>query len=205
MSGKKIIMLSAFLLVLATVTATLLGERLSVDQYASVTANESAESLAMHEEYPELPKTNRFVRESTSDTIKRFEEGTGIIFLGFKECPWCQQLVPILNEAADAEGVDVYYLDVKKVRENNSLEYSRIVSILSPHLNKDEEGQPRLTVPDISFMHDGEISWRYKKELAPEEERAPSSYWTAERKDRAIGRFREQIKNLSKENEDERV
>ncbi len=120
--------------------------------------------------------------------------------LGFKECPWCQKAAPLLNEAAELEGVSVYYLDIRQERENNGPNYRELTTILSPYLQKDENGIPKITTPDISFVKNGEIIWRYEIESTIEAERTPDTYWTEARKERALASFREQFKKLQ-ENE----
>ena len=146
--------------------------------------------------YTGLPKDNRFIEESGSGIVRRFEDGTGIIFLGSTSCPWCQKAAPLLNEAAEAENISVHHLDIRKERENQPAIYSRIISILTPYLPKDENGLPTISTPDISFVKDGEIIWRYEVEETEEYERTPETYWTKERQDRAIARFKEEIARL---------
>lgn len=160
---------------------------------------QTSQQASMHEEYPELPEDNRFVKESAADTIRRYEEGSGVVFLGFKECPWCQEVAPIIDEAAEAEEVDIYYLDIRAAREDDTTEYQELLAILAPHLPKDESGNARISVPDISFVKDGDIFWRFEMEATTEDERTAEAYWTDERKERAIQRFRDQMKNLKEE------
>ena len=51
-------------------------------------------------EYTEVGKNNVFVYREADEIIKILEGGTGIVYLGFPECPWCQAYVPMLNEVA---------------------------------------------------------------------------------------------------------
>ena len=153
----------------------------------------------LREEYPDLPEENVVVRESAQATIDRLKDGSGMVFLGFKECPWCQKLLPIANEAAAAEGEKVYYLDIKAAREANSSEYLQLVAILSPYLQKDENGQPRISVPDVSIVKDGEIIGRHEMESTSEVAPTPDDYWTKERRERAGQKLRTQLHSLKKE------
>lgn len=157
---------------------------------------ENTQLPAMEDEYTGVPADNRYIRESAAQTAQRYEQGDGVIFLGFKECPWCQRMAPILNEAAEAENVPIYYLDIRQERESNTLSYRTILNILSPYLARSDGGDPVISVPDISFVKDGEILWRYEMESITAEERTPDQYWTEERRSRAIYNFREQMKNL---------
>jgi len=51
-------------------------------------------------EYTEVGQNNVFVYRNADEIIKILEGGTGLVYLGFPECPWCQAYVPILNEVA---------------------------------------------------------------------------------------------------------
>jgi predicted bacteriocin transport accessory protein len=153
----------------------------------------------MHEEYPNVPEQNRYIRQSYDQIMERFEKGTGIVFLGFKECPWCQRATPILNEVAEEEKVSIYYLDIRKLNNDDPSSYQALVRFLSPYLEKDEGGSYRIRTPDISFVKDGEIMWRYKMDTIPDEERSPTKYWTEDRIEQAKTNFRDQMKKLKED------
>lgn len=151
----------------------------------------------MHEQFPGLPENNRYIIESADQIMDRFESGTGIIFLGFKECPWCQKMAPILNEAAETGGATIYYLDIKTLRDNDPTTYQKLISsYLSPYLPKNDSGQPQISTPDISFVKNGEIIWRYEMDAITDAERTPDAYWTDARRERALQRFDDKIKEL---------
>lgn len=151
----------------------------------------------LYEDYPRLPKDHRFVEQSASQIIERFNQGTGVIFLGFKECPWCQRFAPMVNQAAEAEGIEkVYYFDIKQASEYDPASYSQIVSIIAPYLQKDVNGQPRVITPDVSVVWNGEIIGRHEQETANEDEQTPETYWTPERVDRAVEKMREFMRTI---------
>jgi hypothetical protein len=41
-------------------------------------------------EYPLVGKDNIFVYRNAGETADILAKGRGIVFIGFKECPWCQ-------------------------------------------------------------------------------------------------------------------
>lgn len=50
------------------------------------------------------------------------DKGTGVIYLGFPECPWCRNLVPVLVDSALEEKVSpIYYLNISSDRNTLSL------------------------------------------------------------------------------------
>ena len=166
-----------------------------VDNPAS---NSIGNSQQFKQEYPRVNDDNRFVYVSGDDALELFDSGTGLVFLGFKECPWCQQLAPIAEEAAKAEDLDkIYYLDIRQARADNSETYQKLVDYLEPHLEKDEKGEPRIFVPDVSALRDGEIVGRFKQESTADGERVtPESFWTAERRERGVEQLREMIRKM---------
>lgn len=145
------------------------------------TKKSDAEKFA--EEYTLVDKDNRFVYTEIDEIINILEEGTGIVYLGFPECKWCQQYVVYLNEVAKDRNVSkIYYYNIRKDREDNTENYQTIVNLLQDYLPEDEEGNPRIYVPAVIFMSVGNI-------LGFDDETAydtkgfdnPSDYWTEDK------------------------
>jgi thiol-disulfide isomerase/thioredoxin len=193
MQDKKLIALLALSVALAAIAGRMIIDSRTLPTTSTETVVAAA---AIHDEYPDLPKDNVIVNESASAIIDRFKTGSGIIFLGFKECPWCQKLLPLANDIAAAKNEKIYYLDIRALRENNAPEYQQLISILSPHLEKDENDTPRIYVPDMSIVKEGEIIGRYEMEETEEKDLTPDSYWTEERKERAKQTLGKQIEDL---------
>ncbi|MFV0275053.1 MAG: hypothetical protein ACK5HL_02300 [Bacilli bacterium] len=102
-------------------------------------------------------KNNAIIIDSTK-AVEIVKEGTGIIFFGFEECGWCQKAASVLVDATNKKNVDFYYLDVKKIRNDNTKEYQELISLLSNYLDiNTETNEPRLYVPDVFFIKNGEI------------------------------------------------
>lgn len=133
-------------------------------------------------EYDTITSDNVFVYKDIDEIIKVLEHGTGIVYLGFPECPWCKAYVVYLNEVAKDNDVEhIYYHNILEDRKNNTDKYQRIVAILSDYLQYDEEGNKRVYVPSVIAVKDGEImgfddetSWDTKGYDTPEE------YWKNE-------------------------
>lgn len=148
--------------------------------------------------YSRVANDNRFVFASASEVLEKFESGSGLIFLGFQQCPWCQQLAPIVDAAAKAEGLDkIYYLDIRHARETNDDTYKKLVEKLKPHLRTDENGQPRVYVPDVTALKDGRVVGHFLQETTADGEKATAdTYWTRERRARAIEQLRKMIRAM---------
>lgn len=134
-------------------------------------------------EYTEVSKDNVFVYRNVNEIINILRNGTGVVYLGFPECSWCQAYVTYLNEAAKETGIEkIYYYNILEDRTNNTEEYMQIVSLLKDHLQYDEEGEPRVYVPNVSFVIRGEIIGNdYETSLDTNGINTPSIYWTEEK------------------------
>ncbi len=148
--------------------------------------------------YSRVADDNRFVFASAGEVLEKFESGSGLVFLGFQQCPWCQQLAPIVDEAAKAEGLDkIYYLDIRHARETNDDTYKKLVEKLKPHLRTDENGQPRVYVPDVTALKDGRVVGHFLQETTVDGEKATAdTYWTEERRARAVEQLRKMIQAM---------
>ena len=133
-------------------------------------------------EYTEVAEDNVFVYRSAEEVIKLLEHGTGVVYLGFPECPWCQTYVKYLDEVAAEVGVDkIYYYNILEDRTNNTEVYQKIVSLLGDSLQYDDEGNLRVYVPNVSFHVNGEIigsDCETSKDTKGFE--TPEEYWSKE-------------------------
>ena len=133
-------------------------------------------------EYTQLTEYNYFAYRDSKEIIKILENGTGVVYLGFPECPWCQAYVPILNEVADIEGLEkIYYFNILESRKNNTEDYQKMVEILNNYLQYDEEGNKRIYVPAVIFISKGEIVG-FDDETSYDTKglNNPEDYWTDE-------------------------
>lgn len=137
------------------------------------------------EEYTLVDKDNKFRYANIDEVIDTLEDGTGVVYLGFPECKWCQQYTVYLNELAKDRNIpEIMYYNIREDRQGNTKNYQTIVNLLKDYLPEDEEGNPRVYVPAVIFMSNGKI-------LGFDDETAydtkgydePSKYWTKERVD----------------------
>ena len=142
--------------------------------------NVLSDAARFSQEYTLVDENNKFVYADIDEVIDILEDGTGIVYLGFPECKWCQQYVVYLNEVAKDRGISkIYYYNIREDREKNTKDYQKIVSLLKEYLEEDEDGNPRVYVPAVTFMSNGKI-------LGFDDETAydtkgyddPSEYWT---------------------------
>ena len=134
-------------------------------------------------DYPLVGNDNIFIYRNVSEAADILENGRGIVFLGFKECPWCQLYAVFLHEVALEMGFDIiYYCDIREDRQNNSESYQRIIRILTGHLQYDDEGRQRVYVPDVSIVSRGRIIARdFETSKETLGYSTPQEYWNVER------------------------
>lgn len=131
-------------------------------------------------EYTEVGEDNVFVYRDADEVIKLLEHGTGVVFIGFPECPWCQTYAKYLNEVAKEVGIDkIYYYNILEDRKNNTDVYKKMVGMLEDYLQYDDEGNARIYVPNVSFHVNGEIIGNdYETSKDTNGFSKPSEYWT---------------------------
>ncbi len=118
-------------------------------------------SRQFSKKYSNVPKDNVFKKISAEDAVKLVKNKTGILYLGYPDCPWCKQLVPLLNKSAKASGVDsIYYIeDFYKMRPDkndnpiNKEEYKQLVDLIGSDIVKDNI----IRVPLVLFINKGNI------------------------------------------------
>ncbi len=143
------------------------------EEYESLNGKESSTGAT----YLELSIDDEIIQYADYEKIfSLLDHGTGVVYFGFPECPWCRTLVPVLLEAADEVGLDtIYYLNNKEDRDEKKLddkgdiittkegskEYKELLEKLAPYLGSyeglEEDSIKRLYFPTVLFIKEGEI------------------------------------------------
>lgn len=114
------------------------------------------------------------------EIFELLEEGTGIIYLGFPNCPWCRTIIPVLFDVLDDNNIKtVLYMNILDERDKfeiideelvktkeGTAGYYKLLSKLDKYLedyiiiDNEEEystGEKRIYAPTVIFIKDGEI------------------------------------------------
>lgn len=177
MKEKKLFIIGAILVVLGLI--------LSYFFLIKKDDNKESDREKFKSEYTNVTSDNPFVYRSVDQIINILEKGTGVVYLGFPECPWCQAYVPYVEEVAKKVGIDkVYYFNIKDDRKNNTEEYQKIVKILDVYLPNDDEGNKRIYVPAIIVVQNGKII-EFDDETSKDTKgyKTPEEYWKNENLD----------------------
>ena len=150
-------------------------------------------------EYPMVGGNNIFVFRNAEQTAEILEKGTGVVFMGFKECPWCQLYAVFLHDVAREMKISrIFYCDIYYDRQNNTESYQKITGILTGLLQYDDEGRPRIFVPDVTIIDSGKIIGRdfetSKDTLGYETAR---DYWNEDRIAALKNRLREGMEQIN--------
>lgn len=153
MKKKKTIIISSIVVLLLIVGLVLF----LVFKKNKINKNIDEEKIKFAEEY-KTTKDNVFTYRTIEEINKILKNGTGLVFLGFPECPWCRGYVPIINEVAKKEGLEkIYYFNIYEDRKNNTEEYQEMVKLLKEFLRYDDEGNERIYAPSLIAVKNGKI------------------------------------------------
>ena len=139
---------------------------------------------------------NVFVYRNLDEINKILENGTGVVYLGFPECPWCRGYIPYLNEVAINEHLDkIYYFNILNDRKNNTSSYKKTIELLNDYLKYDNEGNKRIYVPAVIAVNNGKIvGFDDESSLDTKGYETPEEYWKNEDLDGLKKRLSDMIK-----------
>ena len=139
---------------------------------------------------------NVFVYRNLDEINKILENGTGVVYLGLPECPWCRGYIPYLNEVAINEHLDkIYYFNILNDRKNNTSGYKKTVQLLNDYLKYDNEGNKRIYVPAVIAVNNGKIvGFDDESSLDTKGYETPEEYWKNEDLDGLKKRLSDMIK-----------
>ena len=133
-----------------------------------------------------IPEYNLVRYVTPEEILEIAESGTGFIYFGFPQCPWCRQMTPLLIDLALDMGLDtINYIDMTDIRSTWELQdgvpvrtdpghpryqdllaaFSSVIETLeiNPFALTDDDGnristgELRIFVPTIVGVRDGNI------------------------------------------------
>lgn len=171
--------------------------------FINIESNKSEDSIKFKEEYEkynnkkvssdknypslEISEKNPIKYSTYEEIIDVIKNQTGIIYLGFPECPWCRSIIPVLFDIVKDNDINtIYYLNIKNERssyvvQDNKLvyeidengnekkgteDYHNLLKVLDKYLTEYtityedktyETGEKRIYAPTVIFVKDGKI------------------------------------------------
>lgn len=135
----------------------------------------------------DIDENNPVKYSNYNEIIDVIKNKTGVIYLGFPECPWCRSALPILLEALDKNNIaTLYYLNIKEERDSYVVEdgklvyqtddegnekkgtagYFELLEALDKHLTdyivsfegkEYNAGEKRIYAPTVIFVKEGKV------------------------------------------------
>lgn len=125
----------------------------------------------------EIPEDAPVVCLEADEVSELMDEGTGVLYLGFPECPWCRTLLPVLFEAVEKSGFDgnVYSYNALQDRDSRALDENgevvvksegtplyrmlleRLDAYLQPYPGLNDPTVKRILFPTTVFLRGGEV------------------------------------------------
>ncbi len=94
-----------------------------------------------------------------AESLRLFtEKGSGILYYGYDDCPYCERGIPLLNEAALETGVTVYYIDVYGPFQPTRDEFDDLCDYIEETFIEDKDGNKSFFVPLVIGVKNGEIT-----------------------------------------------
>lgn len=93
------------------------------------------------------------------------QEKSGILYFGFYDCPWCQDIAPILSDVASEKGEEVFYIQTRDDDRNRLYtdeQKERIIPYLGHYMSENKEGILTLYVPLIVRVEEGKVTMAHQ-------------------------------------------
>ncbi len=98
---------------------------------------------------------------SFEEAIAFFEDKqSGLLYFGFPNCPFCQEIVPILHTLASQANIPVHYIqtrDDQGIRLYTDSQRDEIAPYLQDYIHNNSEGEPTLYVPLVVAVEEGKV------------------------------------------------
>lgn len=123
-----------------------------------------------------IPEDNLFEPINKDDALQLLESGTGVLIFEFPECPWCRNMMPVVNEAAKEMALDkLYTFNIREERDqiilgdddelvivNEGTEfYRKALELLGENASVydglNDESIRRIYAPTVFVIVDGEV------------------------------------------------
>lgn len=112
-----------------------------------------------HENEPQESEYEVLLNDSIVE-IKQYQDlentlktqQTALYFLGYEDCPWCDDALPVLVEEAKQMNIKVHYINTKGLK-NDTQNYQKMQDLLNPILDSDK----KIYFPNVIAIKDGKI------------------------------------------------
>jgi|UPI00054EE946 thiol-disulfide isomerase/thioredoxin len=172
--------------------AVLCGCAQGKDKKDEDSAQETAAPVQVNlsKDYRKLPEENHFDVIEKDTLISVLNHGTAALFLGFPECPWCQEYIPLLEQVlAENDAVCDYY-NIYEYKKSDREFYDSVAALIESQndtgeeiVQYDNDGKQVIYMPLVLFIEEGRIIG-FDNETCTEDSSkvSPEHYWTKDKK-----------------------
>lgn len=128
----------------------------------------NTDALKFSKEYPLVSEDNVFEYYTYDNLIDKIENGTGVIFLAYPTCKYCDITASLLdNISKDKKVEEISYYNIKDMMENNTIEYQNLIKLLdfkdedSTDNLEEKEEKNNISAPIIVFVKNGIVEKTY--------------------------------------------
>ena len=152
-----------------------------------------------YEDYEDATNKTLFKTINDKELVEFLENGTGVLFLSFPQCPWCHAFLPVIEQSTKNANINqVYYYDIYEDRKNETDLYHKVCELLDGELDFDNDGNPRIFVPDVTVIDHGSIIYHTNEtSMTSSDEITPDAYWTDEQRQQSIDALTSALKKLN--------
>jgi len=149
------------------------------------------EEKTIAEIYPEIVNPCVLQQATPDDVLAMLENGTGVIFFSWSECPWCHDYINHVNEAAITNNISPLYYDIYDDRDADNEFYQKVVALLADYVDEyayetngevkkayNKDGKVRIYVPMLVCVIKGEVVYmNYEGSMESDHDANSANYW----------------------------
>lgn len=109
-----------------------------------------------------INKDNQFIKSDMPSVLSILEKKqNAVVYFGFPKCPWCVEALPILNDVAKQQGIEILYVQTRDNDKKSLIsdeEKKTIMEYTDKFLDKNEEGNKQFYVPFVITIEDGKVT-----------------------------------------------
>ena len=133
-------------------------------------------------EYNEIPSDNMFKYVYATDVLELFDNGTGIIYMGFSSNEWSKYYMKYLYQVLSEHNIkEAYYYDLQKDRSRYTKNYVKIEKELNNFITRFDDNTTRITTPLLVIIKEGKIIYVNNDTAIVDNGINPAMYWTSDR------------------------
>lgn len=103
--------------------------------------------------------SEQFYDITVEEILKKIaNKETFIVYFGYENCPWCNCVVPVLNEVSIENEMPIYYMDFNNSINNENIEGMKQISEICGYDQTGlKEGEFAFLFPTVLYIRQGEV------------------------------------------------